>query len=167
MAYRRWSYGVERVHGSSYLGPGCMLSGDLIAHEFTYVGPGCLINAKVEIGRYSMLGPQVAVVGADHVYHAAGVPMIFAGRPDLKPTIVEDDVWIGARAIVMAGVRIGRGAIIAAGAVVTKDVPPFEIHGGVPARKLRDRFLNDADRSTHERMLNGPTRSGDFCSDRC
>ena len=66
------------------------------------------------------------------------------------------DVWIGANAIVFASVSIGDGAIVAAGAVVTKDIPAFEVHGGVPAKYLRKRFDSVADEKTHLAMLSGP-----------
>jgi serine acetyltransferase len=62
----------------------------------------------------------------------------------------------------MAGVSIGRGAIVAAGAVVTKDVPPYEIHAGVPARKIGDRFASAAERTRHDAMLNGDAISGAY-----
>jgi len=59
------------------------------------------------------------------------------------PIIVEDDVWIGTRAMILSGVRIGQGAIIAAGAVVTKDVPPYSIVGGNPAKIIKYRFYKN------------------------
>jgi len=58
------------------------------------------------------------------------------GRVSEKPVVIEDDVWIGCRSIILKGVRIGRGAVIAAGSVVTKDIPAGAIAGGVPARVL-------------------------------
>ena len=59
------------------------------------------------------------------------------------PIIVEDDVWIGTRAIILSGVRIGKGAVIAAGTVVTKDIPPYAIVGGNPAKIIKFRFEQD------------------------
>jgi carbonic anhydrase/acetyltransferase-like protein (isoleucine patch superfamily) len=61
----------------------------------------------------------------------------------------------------MSGVRIGRGAIVGAGAVVTKDVPPYEIYAGVPARKIGERFSDPADREIHDRMLESPPSEWD------
>jgi acetyltransferase-like isoleucine patch superfamily enzyme len=109
-----------------------------------------------------MLGPRVAIIGEDHLFDQPGVPIIFSGRPQLHRTIIEADVWIGYGAIIMAGKRIGRGAIVASGAVVTQDVPPYEIWGGVPARKIRDRFINEQDRKVHDQMLNRPPVEGDY-----
>jgi acetyltransferase-like isoleucine patch superfamily enzyme len=166
MSLRRWKHGVTRAHKTAYLAAGSQISRDLVAQEFSYVGPGCLIGPKVELGPYVMLGPKVSIVGADHIYDRAGVPIIFSGRPELKPTVIEADAWIGCGAILMAGVRIGRGAIVAAGAVVTRDVPPYEIHGGVPARKLSDRFPDEAARAAHDHMLTQPPVRGEFCPPR-
>ena len=70
-------------------------------------------------------------------------------RGDNGITIIEDDVWIGTAAIIMSGVTIGRGSIVAAGSVVTKDIPSCEIWGGVPARKIRDRFETEEEKKYH------------------
>jgi acetyltransferase-like isoleucine patch superfamily enzyme len=113
-----------------------------------------------------MFGPKVAIVGDDHRVDVAGIPMFFAGRPEVKPTRIEADVWIGFGAIIKTGVHIGRGAIIAAGAVVTKDVPPYEIHGGTPAHKIGERFSDPELRSLHDAMLDGPAQEGEYPSSR-
>ena len=164
MKWRRWRYGVKQVHHTAYLAEGSRISQDLVAHEFSYIGPECIIGPKVELGAYSMLGPRVAIVGADHVFDQPGVPVIFSGRPELKPTVIERDAWVGCGSVVMAGVRIGRGAIVAAGAVVTKDVAPYEIVGGVPARKISNRFATAAARETHDRMLAQTPERRTFCA---
>lgn len=141
-----------------------MVSTDLIAHEHSFVNVQCLIGPGVELGRYAMLAPHVAIVGGDHRYDQVGVPIIFAGRPELPRTCIEADAWIGYGAILMAGVRIGRGAIVAAGAVVTKDVPPYEIHAGIPARKIGERFSNLSERALHDAMLQGPVVERALCA---
>ena len=69
-----------------------------------------------------------------------------------KDIIIEDDVWIGQKATILNGVRIGRGSVIGGGAVVTKDVPPYSIYTGVPEKKIRRRFT-DEQIIEHERIL--------------
>jgi acetyltransferase-like isoleucine patch superfamily enzyme len=66
----------------------------------------------------------------------------------------------------MAGVIIGRGSIIASNAVVTKNVPPYEIWGGIPARRIGDRFTSEQQRREHDSMLNGPAIEGAYCEPR-
>lgn len=162
-ALRRWRLGLTQAHPSFYAASSARISPDLRAGEYSFVNHGCVIGPKVVLGRYTMLAPGVGIVGADHLYQKPGVPIIFADRPSLPETVIEDDVWIGYGATILAGVRIGRGAIIAAGAVVTRDVPAYEIHGGIPARKIGLRFASDADRRCHDAMLAGATVHGVFC----
>ena len=86
------------------------------------------------------------------LYSSCCIPgkTIWSGeRGDNGITIIEDDVWIGTAAIIMSGVTIGRGSIVAAGSVVTKDIPSCEIWGGVPARKIRDRFETEEEKKYH------------------
>lgn len=88
-------------------------------------------NGKVTIGDYVLISWDVNLIGNN--YHAPG------GKADPPGDIViEDHVWIGCKVIVLKGVTIGRGAIIAAGAVVTRDVPPYTLAAGNPARALRE-----------------------------
>ena len=77
--------------------------------------------------------------------------------------MIEDDVWIGARALVRSGVRVGRGAIIAMGAVVVADVEPYTIVAGVPARKIRNRFSTPEDIAEHDAMLAREPFCGSYC----
>jgi acetyltransferase-like isoleucine patch superfamily enzyme len=163
MVYRRWRFGLKHVHPTFYMARGCLVTSDLVAHEYSFLNIGCALGPKVELGRYVMLGPYVAIVGNDHVTSKPGMPVIFSGRPTPKQTVIEGDVWIGFGATIMAGVRIGRGAIIGAGSVVTKSVPPYEIHAGVPAHKIGERFIVGGDRLRHDAMLDGPVIDGQFC----
>ena len=125
--------------------------------EFAFIGPGCVIPPKVSIGQYSMLAAEVVVVGDDHEWAEVGTPMQFSRRPRQRATHIGDDVWVGRRAILMRGVTIGDSAIVAAGAIVTKSIPAGEIWGGIPARKLRDRFGSIPDLEAHiEQIKHGP-----------
>ena len=137
MRWRRWRMGLARVHATFYMGSHNRIARDFVAGPYSFIGDYCLIGPRVQIGAYTMLASQVAIVGDDHRIDLPGTPMVFAGRPERRPTIIEDDVWIGHGAILMTGVRIGRGAIVAAGAVVAADVPPYALVGGVPARKIK------------------------------
>ncbi|SPF50174.1 putative acetyltransferase, trimeric LpxA-like domain [Syntrophobacter sp. SbD1] len=92
----------------------------------------------VEIGDRSMIGPGSKLISAGHLIPEGRGPMRFSGG-FLKKITIEKDVWIGAQVVILPGIKIGEGAIIAAGAVVTKDVPPFAIVGGVPAGMIRMR----------------------------
>jgi maltose O-acetyltransferase len=108
------------------------------------IGDWCQINAgsrltRVSIGNYVMVGPEVFVIGQMHETADTSVPMVEQGKVLRDVTRIDDDVWIGTRAVVMPGVHIASGAIVGAGAVVTKDVPPNGVVAGVPARLVRMR----------------------------
>ena len=115
-----------------------------------YIGRFSEIGCDVDIGDHVLFANFVSLVGKyDHHYETPGVPIRFA--PQIRDAqydwkgidekiVVGDDVWVGYRAVIMSGVNIGAGSIIAAGAVVTKDVEPMSIYAGVPARKVGPRF---------------------------
>ncbi|MEZ5341260.1 MAG: acyltransferase [Acidimicrobiales bacterium] len=109
------------------MAPGSFIAADLVAGDYAFVGPGCTVQSGVELGRYTMLASGASIVGADHPIDVVGTPMTFAGRDTLKRTVIGEDVWIGQNAIVMVGVTIGDYAIVAAGSVVTHDVPEGQI----------------------------------------
>jgi acetyltransferase-like isoleucine patch superfamily enzyme len=148
----KYRYGLKNVHPTFYLGGKGSISSDLIAEEYVYIGPGCLIPPKVKIGKYTMFAPKVSILGGDHIFNNPSKPTIFSGRPVMPSTIIGADVWIGANALIMAGIKIGDGAIIAAGSVVTKDVPEYSIYGGNPAKLIRMRF-NEKEIELHRKML--------------
>jgi len=164
MWFRCIKYGLKFVDKTFYMAPGSHVSKDLIAGKYSFIGSECMIGPKVKLGNYVMFAPRVAVVGADHIFNKSGRPIIFSGRPEMPLTIIEDDAWVGYGSILMAGIRIGRGAIVAAGAVVTKDVPAYEIHGGVPAKKIGIRFQTIEDCQFHDKMLALPPKRGLYCS---
>ncbi|WP_205512160.1 acyltransferase [Longitalea arenae] len=128
-----------------------------------YIGRDSFIEADVVIGDNVMFGNRVAIVGRyDHHYQLPGVPIRLA--PQVRDpkynwkgiglvTTIEDDVWIGYGSTVMGGVTIGEGSIIGAGSLVTKDVEPYSIYAGVPAKKIRGRFDNAVDLQTHLKLV--------------
>lgn len=116
-------------------------------------GKGCIINCDIQFGNSILVAQNVAFVGRDdHTYNIVGKRIWDSPRGDKYKTIIEDDVWIGHGVIVIAGVRIGHGSIIAAGSVVTKDVEPYTILGGNPAKIIKYRFNKD-EIELHESLL--------------
>jgi galactoside O-acetyltransferase len=95
-------------------------------------------GGRIVFGDDVLIGPNVVMRTGDHVIADVTLPIRSQGhRSDV--VMLENDVWIGANVTVVGGVRIGRGAVVAAGAVVTKDVAPMTVVGGVPAKLLRNR----------------------------
>jgi acetyltransferase-like isoleucine patch superfamily enzyme len=102
-----------------------------------------------------MFGPQVGIIAGDHNTSVIGAYMydIHEKRAeDDQPVIIEEDVWIGFRATLLKGVTVGQGSIVAAGALVTCDVPCYAIVGGVPAKVIKMRW-NEAEIREHEHKL--------------
>jgi acetyltransferase-like isoleucine patch superfamily enzyme len=142
-------HGLNHVGINFLTGRNVTLSRDLIAGDYVYIGPNSIIYPKVEIGSYTMFGPGVVIMGEDHVFDTVGCPSIFSGRPVLPKTIIGQDVWIGAGSFVRCGLTIGNGAIIGAGSIVTKNVPPFHIVAGNPAKFIKFRFANQSENEMH------------------
>ncbi len=103
------------------------------------IGVDAKIYGPITIGRDVMMGPEVVVITTKHNVSRTDVPMIEQGVSPAQRVIIEDDVWIGQRVTILPGVRIGKGAIVGACAVVTKDVMSFTVVAGNPAREIRDR----------------------------
>lgn len=102
------------------------------------LGLNCRITGPLKIGSYVMMGPDVMIFTQNHKNDRLDIPMMLQTDPK-RPVVIGDDVWIAARAIILPGVTIGKGSIIGAGAVVTKDVPEYAVVGGNPARVIRYR----------------------------
>ena len=102
------------------------------------IGPNAVLGA-VRIGDNVMMARDVIVLSKNKVFESRIVPMCLQGDTEDNPVVIGDDVWIGARAIILPGVHIGRGAIVGAGAVVSGDVPEYAIVAGNPARIIRQR----------------------------
>ena len=106
------------------------------------LGMNCRIYGPVVIGKDVMMAPDVIILTVNHNFSRIDIPMRLQGKSETKPVIIQDDVWIGIRTIIMPGVVVSKGSIIAAGSVVTKDVPEYCIVGGAPAKILRKRIQN-------------------------
>ena len=90
----------------------------------------------VKIGNYVMMGTHCLIISQNHRFDDRSIPMCRQGFQEDRPVTVEDDVWIGSRVIILPGVRMGQGAIIGAGAVVTEDVEPYTLVAGNPAKMV-------------------------------
>jgi maltose O-acetyltransferase len=103
------------------------------------IGLNAYITGPLVIGRDVVMGPGCTMIAMNRKATLTDVPMIEQGyHPKMAP-VIEDDVWIGANVTILPGKRIGTGSIVAAGSVVTRDVPPFTVVGGNPARIIRHR----------------------------
>lgn len=117
-------------------------------------GDYCNISTPTVIGNNVLMAGRVCFVGKyDHTFDVPGQLIWNGKRGDNGTTIVEDDVWIGHRATIVGPVTIGAGSIVAAGSLVIKDIPPCEIWGGVPAKKIADRFTDEEDKLRHLSFL--------------
>ncbi|MFN3410425.1 MAG: acyltransferase [Limisphaerales bacterium] len=113
----------------------------LVVRAGTYINRHTMLDAhdRIEIGPHCMIGPHCYLTDGDHGMD----PAVPVGRQAMtvRPVVIEEGVWLGAGVIVLKGVRIGARAVVGAGAVVTRDVPPGAVVAGVPARQIRQRTL--------------------------
>lgn len=115
-------------------------SGTLVLGKRSWMGAKCTIgvNERIEIGNDVMIAHDVSIIDTNHNFSDLEIPIMKQGIITL-PIKIEDDVWIGSNVVILKGVTIGKGSIVAAGAVVNKSVPPHTIVGGVPCKVLYSR----------------------------
>ncbi len=132
--YRQFSLGKHSVIESF-----CCINnavGDVLIGDYSRIGIHCTVIGPVTIGSHVNLAQGITVTALNHNFDDA-TKYIDEQGVSTTPVIIGDDVWIGANAVILPGVTIGSHAVIAAGAVVTKDVPSNTLVGGVPARELK------------------------------
>ena len=125
-----------------------------------HIGPHASFMASIAhiyIGNYVTFGPNVTIRGGDHRIDIIGKHIYEIGEDEKLPendkdVIIEDGVWCGCNVTILKGVRIGKGAVVAAGSVVTKDVPSYSIVGGNPAKVIKYRFTEEQIKE-HEKIL--------------
>lgn len=130
------------------------------AVDFQFIHPGLVINfpenvklgnnlifnrnvsitarSRVTLGENVLLGPNVVINDSNHLFSDIDLPINKQGHT-AEEIIIEDDVWIASNCVILKGVHVGKGAVVAAGSVVTKDVPPYAVVAGVPARQIKTR----------------------------
>lgn len=105
------------------------------------IANNCLLGGEggLKIGNFVMIGPNSCLVSVNHGFDEENIPML---RQSIKPAAIEieDDVWLGANVVILPGVKIGQGAIVGAGSVVSRNVLPYTIVAGSPAKIIRKRF---------------------------
>jgi len=149
-----------KLGAQSWIAGHALVRGDVEFGAHTTVNAYACISGKVRCGDGVRIASHVSIVGFNHGFDDPSVP-IHTQKHETLGIVIENDVWIGANAVVLDGVRVGRGAVIAAGAVVSKDVPEMAIVAGVPAKVVRRRGEATAkpDRASAEAAL---VRLGDM-----
>jgi acetyltransferase-like isoleucine patch superfamily enzyme len=147
-----FSRGLQNVDftGQNAVPDGCNFSGKIKIGYATTLGVNNFIHGNISIGKYCQFGADVAIHTTNHPIHYLSSYInknLFSGElkklKENKETFIGNDVWIGHNALIIGGVTIGNGAIIAAGTVVTKNVEPYSIVAGVPSKVLKKRFTNE------------------------
>ncbi|HZK59489.1 MAG TPA: CatB-related O-acetyltransferase [Cryobacterium sp.] len=164
-AYRLYAV-RQNVHlgARTHIGIGSVLWAPrrLSIGDDAYIGKYCTIECDGSFGNGVLIANNVGLVGRlDHDHRSVGVPIrlspwigdpAYGGRGRELEIVIGDDVWIGYGSVILSGVTIGRGAVVAAGSVVTEDVPPYAIVRGNPATAVGERFGPEEIRE-HERLL--------------
>jgi len=104
--------------------------------DHSELGTRCMIHGNVKMGSYVIMGPDVKIYARNHKFDKLDEPIATQGK-NYYETIIGNDVWIGANSIILPGVRVGNHCIVAAGSVVTKNVPDYAIVGGNPAKTIK------------------------------
>ena len=142
------------IHKTSKIESGSLIVNSII-DKYSFCGYDCeIINC--EIGSFCSIANNVIIGGAMHpIEWVSTSPVFYAGRdsikkkfqhfkrPDDKKTYIQNDIWIGAYTLIKQGITIGNGSVIGMGSVVTKDIPPYEIWAGNPAKFIRKRFNDE------------------------
>ncbi len=146
---------IKKIGNKCYIEHAKIYGNVYIGNYVSISGPGTIIhsgNSAIKIGNFVSIAENVSIQGFNHKSkRPTTCPILFkvfeedfSEDIDSKgDIIIQDDVWVGSNAVILSGVKIGRGSIIAAGAVVTKDVSPYTIVGGIPAKFIKMRFPED------------------------
>lgn len=114
----------------------------LVVGDRAQLGQNCRIGNFVTIGSDVLMGPDVVIMTSAHAFESREISINEQGALPVRPVFIGDDVWIGTRVVILPGVTIGKGAVVGASAVVTRDVEPYSIVGGSPAKHIRFRGVS-------------------------
>jgi len=149
---------TARIHGSTrgskiIVGNGCEIydnvvircvggNGDIVMGDFCYINPGAVLYSGngIRMGNFVLVAAGAMIMPTNHAFNRRDIPIRHQGFAESKGGIeIGDDVWIGANAVILDGARIGKGAIVGAGSVVSGTIPEYEIWAGIPSRKIGER----------------------------
>ena len=109
--------------------------------KYSGIGVNAVVSGPLKIGDNVMMGRDCMFIARNHKNDLIDIPMLYQGFEDYKQIIIEDDVWIGNRVIVLPGVKISKGCIVGAGSVVTHSTKPYTVIAGNPAKTIRNRVI--------------------------
>ena len=137
ISFRSKLTGKIKIDKRTIIHPYCILSGNIKIGEYCSIHEFSYLSGNIKIGNYCRIANSVKMQSIDHMTNK-NKPIYLQGGiiGNIK---INDDVWIGAGAIILKNVNIGAGAVIGAGAIVTKNIPPYEIWAGNPAKKIGKR----------------------------
>lgn len=127
---------IDDIGKNVNIEPGAEIMGSVKIGDNSGIGVNAVIGGSVTIGNNVMMGPDCSIYTKNHRFDKDKLK--YVGYTDPKPVIIEDDVWIGARVIILPGVTIGKGSTIGAGAVVAKDIPAYSVATGNPAKVVKN-----------------------------
>lgn len=130
---------INKIGTNVNIESGATFDSDLTIGNNSGIGINAFIQGPTSIGDYVLMGPDVQIYTRNHRYDRIDIPMYEQGESEIKEVKIGNDVWIGARSIILPGVTIGDGAVIAAGSIVTKDVESYAVVGGNPAKIIKYR----------------------------
>ena len=150
-SHQKWSFGAKRLRAfcARHMLTSCGENVNVERHarfgrgvtlgDRSGIGINASIGEQTHIGSDVMMGPDCVIYTRNHRFDRLDIPRREQGYGPVEPVEIGDDCWIGGRVTILPGVHVGNGAVIAAGAVVTKDVPPYAVVGGVPAKIIYNR----------------------------
>jgi len=148
-----------QIRGVEYLG-NVLIGKNVSIGKHSYINSGVVVRAK--IGAWCSVGYNVMIGPTEHDYSKITTsPYLFkqlymekgTTDKDVSPPVIGNDVWIGASSIILCGVTIGDGAVIAAGSVVNRDVQPYSVYAGIPAKFIKPRFSSEAELDASKKNL--------------
>lgn len=107
--------------------------------KFVRINEDVFLQGSISIGDYVMIAPNTSIYTTTHEHTAVDVAMVLQGDKEINEVVIENNVWLGRNVVVLPGVTVHEGSIVGANSVVTKDVAPFSIVGGVPAKLIKER----------------------------